>query len=312
MCIGLGLKLGLAYLCLKNSYHELIRWVAYSTWSHCVHLCNTSGPHEIHEPHNFLPGDNLVGLFSIQFSPRSTHILGGGSDHFVYLYSLEQKKVVLRMKQHMGDVNATAYLDETGQTFTSGSDDSLINVWDERDGSMKAVGTLIGHGSGITCLSAKGDGRYIISNSKDQSLKLWDVRRMSDNSGVEVRKARKRAYKFDYRRDNIIPSFVVSQILQNGHKPLYGRADSSIFTFYGHSVLQTLIRCRFSPMHTTGQRYVLSGSNCGRIFIWDTLSGSCVVSDGSHDDVVRQRQNKIIRLSLRDVCPPGSCTTGYL
>ncbi len=32
------------------------------------------------------------------------------------------------MKEHMGDVNATAYLDETGQTFVSGSDDSLIKV----------------------------------------------------------------------------------------------------------------------------------------------------------------------------------------
>ncbi len=32
------------------------------------------------------------------------------------------------MKEHMGDMNATAYLDETGQTFVSGSDDSLIKV----------------------------------------------------------------------------------------------------------------------------------------------------------------------------------------
>lgn len=29
--------------------------------------------------------------------------------------------------------------------------------------------------------------------------------------------------------------------------------DSSLMTYRGHSVLYTLIRCYFSPMHTTGQ-----------------------------------------------------------
>lgn len=29
--------------------------------------------------------------------------------------------------------------------------------------------------------------------------------------------------------------------------------DSSLMTYRGHSVLHTLIRCYFSPMHTTGQ-----------------------------------------------------------
>ncbi|CAN0509000.1 unnamed protein product, partial [Scytosiphon promiscuus] len=31
-------------------------------------------------------------------------------------------------------------------------------------------------------------------------------------------------------------------------------ADESVKTFHGHKVLQTLIRCYFSPAHTTGQR----------------------------------------------------------
>ena len=32
----------------------------------------------------------------------------------------------------------------------------------------------------------QGDGRYLISNCKDQSIKLWDVRKFSSQSALEV------------------------------------------------------------------------------------------------------------------------------
>ncbi len=38
-------------------------------------------------------------------------------------------------------------------------------------------------------------------------------------------------------------------------------------TYRGHAVLQTLIRCHFSPAETTGGRYIYSGSADGRIHV---------------------------------------------
>lgn len=54
-------------------------------------------------------------------------------------------------------------------------------------------------------------------------------------------------------------------------KPRYMKHpnDRSVVTFTGHTVLQTLIRCHFSPEATTGQRYVYSGSYDGKIHIWN-------------------------------------------
>lgn len=66
----------------------------------------------------------------------------------------------------------------------------MIKVWDRRvlpahsPGSgdearmAKASGYLSGHHGGLTSLEARGDGRYILSNSKDQTAKLWDIRMM--------------------------------------------------------------------------------------------------------------------------------------
>ncbi|KAL6992883.1 hypothetical protein U1Q18_011001 [Sarracenia purpurea var. burkii] len=38
------------------------------------------------------------------------------------------------------------------------------------------VGILMGHVEGITFLDSRGDGSYFISNGKDQTIKLWDIR----------------------------------------------------------------------------------------------------------------------------------------
>jgi hypothetical protein len=43
--------------------------------------------------------------------------------------------------------------------------------------------------------------------------------------------------------------------------------DCSVMTYKGHRVLQTLIRCHFSPAETTGGQYLYSGSANGRIHV---------------------------------------------
>ena len=50
-------------------------------------------------------------------------------------------------------------------------------------------------------------------------------------------------------------------------------ADTSVFTFKGHSVYSTLIRCQFSPVVTTGQRYIYTGSSDGTVHIYDLVTG---------------------------------------
>lgn len=52
--------------------------------------------------------------------------------------------------------------------------------------------------------------------------------------------------------------------------------DNSVVTFRGHRVLRTLIRCHFSPPASTNSRYVYSGSEDGKVYIWNmdaTLAG---------------------------------------
>ena len=66
--------------------------------------------------------------------------------------------------------------------------------------SQKPSGVLMGHTEGVTYVSAKGDGRYIISNGKDQALRLWDLRKMRSSQDFEsVRGMNYGVHGFDYR-----------------------------------------------------------------------------------------------------------------
>lgn len=145
--------------------------------------------------------------------------------------------------------------------------------------SRKPSGVLVGHTEGITYVSAKGDGRYIISNGKDQALRLWDLRKMRSSTEFDEIKRENRNYgvrNFDYRC--VRCSFHTSCLYLTSHpyhryphypKPRYEAhpKDCSVMTYRGHSVLRTLIRCHFSPAETTGSQYIYSGSADGRIHV---------------------------------------------
>jgi len=62
--------------------------------------------------------------------------------------------------------------------------------------------------------------------------------------------------------------------------------DNSLITFRGHRVLRTLIRCHFSPPGSTNSRYVYSGSEDGKVYIWNmdaTLAGTVDVYNATRN-----------------------------
>lgn len=48
-------------------------------------------------------------------------------------------------------------------------------------------------------LALQGDARYLISNSKDQSIKLWDIRKFSPKEGLAASRLAVTQQNWDYR-----------------------------------------------------------------------------------------------------------------
>jgi DDB1- and CUL4-associated factor 11 len=114
----------------------------------------------------------------------------------MFVYDLGSQRTILRVDAHSDDVNAVAFADSSSSNLLlSGSDDSFIKVWDRRSLSgQRASGTLVGHTEGITFVAPKGDGRYCLSNGKDQATKLWDLRMMVTNEDFD----KKRLNRLDF------------------------------------------------------------------------------------------------------------------
>jgi len=229
------------------------------------------------------PGHHQFCIFSVKFSQDSSELLGGANDGCIYLYDRDSNQQSLSIDAHEADVNAVCFVDETTHIVASGGDDGLCKVWDRRslrESNPKPVGILAGHRDGLTYLDPRGDGRYVISNSKDQSIKLWDIRRFSNSKEVEEsrRVARMRNDHWDYRFE---------RLPRHSRKDKNLPGDTSVMTYQGHSVLQTLIRCHFSPQFTTGQRYVYTGCASGRVVIYDMLTGEVVKVLSGHRGCVR-------------------------
>jgi DDB1- and CUL4-associated factor 11 len=100
-------------------------------------------------------------------------------------------------------------------------------------------------------------------------MKLWDLRMVMAPRDYEAIKPTRRAtneHRFDYRWG----AYDEDDWYKDPH-------DNSLVTFRGHKVLRTLIRCHFSPPGSTNSRYVYSGSEDGKVYIYNmdaTLAGT--------------------------------------
>nr|POF01700.1 lec14b protein [Quercus suber] len=226
-----------------------------------------AGGHGGRGGHGWGRSNGHFGIWSIRFSGDGKEIVAGTSDASVYVYDLEARRSILRIPAHGDDVNAVCFGDQMSpHILYSGSDDTTIKVWDRRSlSSMRPAGMFLGHTEGLTYIDSKGDGRYVISNAKDQTCKLWDLRKMINTDAAERINPQDHTTNFDYR----FSPYDVSDHTPHPH-------DCSVVTFRGHKVLKTLIRCHFSPEGSTNGRYIYSGSHDGKVYIWNldgTLAG---------------------------------------
>ncbi|XP_073067555.1 DDB1- and CUL4-associated factor 11 isoform X1 [Manis javanica] len=253
----------------------------YSSWSDYIHICNIYGEGDTHTALDLRPDERRFAVFSIAVSSDGREVLGGANDGCLYVFDREQNRRTLQIESHEDDVNAVAFADISSQILFSGGDDAICKVWDRRtmrEDDPKPVGALAGHQDGITFIDSKGDARYLISNSKDQTIKLWDIRRFSSREGMEASRQAATQQNWDYRWQ---------QVPKKAWRKLKLPGDSSLMTYRGHGVLHTLIRCRFSPTHSTGQQFIYSGCSTGKVVVYDLLSGHIVKKLTNHKACVR-------------------------
>lgn len=261
-------------------------YVAYSTWSDDIHVASIydGGDEGLMSDValDLKPLQQNFAVFSLQFSADGNEILCGSNDGHLYIYDRTLNERTSRIDAHEDDINAVCFADQSSQILYSGGDDGIVNVWDRRtlsESNPQNVGALAGHIDGITFIDSRLDGRFLLSNSKDQTIKVWDLRKFSSTAAQEaVRRAVSRQ-SWDYRWQQ------EPRRCRSRKKTVPG--DTSLKTLHGHTVLNTLIRARFSPLYTTGQKYIYCGCSSGNVVVYDILTGEIVSKKKEHKHCVR-------------------------
>jgi len=257
--------------------------IIYSSWSENIQLCNIYGDRDVHQTLFLEPADRpcRTGIFSLKFTPDDTEIIAGGNNGTMYIFNRERNQRTVMFDAHEDDINCVCVANESGELIYSGGENGLINIWDRRAlkrDNPRPVGQLAGHYDSIIHIDSRQDDFHLLSNSRDQSIKVWDIRNIATTEGIEA--TRRSVSRLDYYVGLPCPERVVKKKLPG---------DCSVMTYYGHSVARTLIRARFSPRHTTGQRFIYCGDGMGRVIIYNLLTGQVERTlDGGHSrEVVR-------------------------
>ncbi|KAI0540395.1 WD40-repeat-containing domain protein [Xylaria digitata] len=246
------------------------KWLAYTSIQSNVCLAPTD-PNDTGDPYTLSLSEHgarrgawrdSFGIWSIRFSGDGRELVAGTNARSIVVYDIESRRVLHDIEGHEDDVNAVCFADKSSpHILYSGSDDTTIKVWDRRSmGDRREAGAFVGHIEGLTYMDSKDDGRYLLSNGKDQSMKLWDLKMMYTSAQFREKNPCQHTSNrdFDYRWSRF-----------DDHDWFPHPDDNSVVTFRGHRVLRTLIRCHFSPPNSTNSRYVYSGSHDGKVYVWN-------------------------------------------
>eukprot|EP01104_Vermistella_antarctica_P010853 TRINITY_DN2938_c0_g1_i1.p1 TRINITY_DN2938_c0_g1~~TRINITY_DN2938_c0_g1_i1.p1 ORF type:complete len:547 (+),score=107.35 TRINITY_DN2938_c0_g1_i1:163-1803(+) len=161
-----------------------------------------------------LPG-SMGSVMCVKFSSNGKFVLGASTDNAARIWDLDQCRVRHTLTGHIGKV-FTAVFSSDSQKVITGSHDRTIKVWDlakgycirtifcfsscndicmTMDGSMACSGHLDGHvrfwdtkngdcaqeltslhSKQITSVSLHPDGRTLLTSSRDNTLKMVDIR----------------------------------------------------------------------------------------------------------------------------------------
>jgi WD40 repeat protein len=115
---------------------------------------------------------------NVAFSPDSQRLATGGEENSVKIWDVQTGQELLTLRGHKGDVYTVAFSPDARQWVASAGEDSVVKVWESDTG--KLVRNFRGHTGLVSSLAFSPDGRRLVSGSRDKTVKVWDVSRLSD------------------------------------------------------------------------------------------------------------------------------------
>ncbi len=161
--------------------------------------------------------------------------------------------------------------------IASGSNDGTIKIWNYSTG--QCLQTLKGDNCSVNCLAIVGE-KFIISGSSDHTIRCWDS---MTGQCLQILKGHKDTITHLKTLSNGLVVSVGSRseiggdISQKDYAPRIWNpvTGKCLHTLIGH---RTPVTC----INTVQEKWIVSGSWDGKVFVWDASSGKCIQKIDAH------------------------------
>jgi WD40 repeat protein len=249
---------------------------------------------------------------SVAVTPDGKCVVSGSWDKTVRVWELATGKEVRRFTGHQDWVNSVAVTPD-GQHVVSGSGDNTLRLW-EPDilvvclrGSVdktvrlwelatgKEVRRFTGHQDWVNSVAVTPDGKYVVSGSGDNTLRLWEpdilvvclrgsvdktVRLWKLATGKEVRRFTGHEWVVESVAVTPDGKYVVSGSRDNTVRLWELATGKEVRRFTGH---EDTVR---SVAVTPDGKYIVSGSKDKTVRLWDLATGQEVRRFTGHERAV--------------------------
>ncbi|CAP28939.2 Protein CBR-WDR-5.3 [Caenorhabditis briggsae] len=200
-----------------------------------------------------------LGINDISWNSSSQYIASGSDDMTVRIFSVSSGHCWRIMKGHTHYVFSCAFNPQTSLVVSGGYDET-VRLWNVITGMC--VRLIPAHTDPVTCVAFNHDGSCVASSSYEGCIRVWDV---SNGHCLKTLKDLEHdAVSFVEFTPN--GKFILSSHMNSKIKMWDVSKEKPVKYYSGH---QNSKYCIFAGISLSHGRRVISGSEDGKIFVWD-------------------------------------------
>ncbi len=157
----------------------------------------------------------------------------------------------------IGHIGGVWSLESSDKFLISGATDRTLRIWDMDSG--RTIHELLGHTSTVRCLTIFRD--KIISGSRDATIRIWNL-----HTGESIKTLT--GHTGSVRCIDICDYFIVSGSYDNTCRVWNVETGECLYELIGHTHRIYSIAC--------SSKYIISGSQDNTARIWDVNTGKCL------------------------------------